>query len=955
MAHGGRPRYRQEESETGVQGGQQGVYSIFRRCLLRRDRISRSECFLCGKQASQGTSSLSASPCWSRQVVWRAKRDVEYPPENQADTHNAKRQRQHAGAETAVRPFAFTVGTSASAGLLGAPVGPPPASSAAFGETLQEAFDAAVAVQTRNLKRSLSDDERLVVKSAEVPSRTRARSLFTVPLPFALTPWQVLLWSYVAKMDELSTAILRETVEPINSVPGSDSSTELGERKISATSRSGSSGNEEGGRSGGGSKRSGRWVRKLKPLGDSDSESSEADSEYNEPSPKSLEKETSTHLTRRGRRVRKASEFLDPSAPPSKEANSSDSAQGGDDVPDPPKVIISGDGVKGEPLSWRDGLVCGGYFDLVPRHLAQGLHVECGRVATRVEWEGSGASSCRVTTESSHPRLRRTFSKDDVPGGADGEQGDDDADCRVDECDFIVVALPLGVMKGRHAASSVKWIPDLPPRKIEAFKHIGFGAENKVILRFTECFWEADKPYIQITDDRFRILNGLCFGKGNTLVVHCSPPFGNGYDGLSDDQDVVAEVMRTLKGMYSSNSRGVVPSSASAVPMATPDTSVPDWPIFFHVTRWHEDPFSMGAYSFWPKGMELQHVLDSARPEPEMHVTSREACEGDHNRHGPLAPPRLFFCGEHATIHDAQCVHGACNSGERAGRQVACAALGRLEALHACIEGEEKFWYSLPTDFPDEDEGDEICCGPNASGTFELPASNLRDVPSGKSLLMDPSFSPFPTEEAVKWHRSERWFFSCPCGTEGQNYDDGSPMIQCDGCASWQHESCVIKLKLFVADSMLSSSGAHKCHQCEPSLFQNTSISLQPPEQEPPKLVGGNQDGLTGLLGVKGFEWLAGCNSEDDEHYDNEDVEASNPISCEGITTNVNDDSGDSDTDTADASELSAVSQAEWRSLAERINEARRAISNAGQKTLANVLEVTAILASQARVGGEVV
>ena len=39
-------------------------------------------------------------------------------------------------------------------------------------------------------------------------------------------------------------------------------------------------------------------------------------------------------------------------------------------------------------------------------------------------------------------------------------------------------------------------------------------------------------------DERFRILNGHYFGKFNTLVFHCSPPFGNGYNGLSDDEVV---------------------------------------------------------------------------------------------------------------------------------------------------------------------------------------------------------------------------------------------------------------------------------------------------------------------------------------------------------------------------------------------------------------------------------
>ena len=99
-------------------------------------------------------------------------------------------------------------------------------------------------------------------------------------------------------------------------------------------------------------------------------------------------------------------------------------------------------------------------------------------------------------------------------------------------------------------------------------------------------------------DDRFRILNGHYFGKFNTLIFHCSPPFGNGYNGLSDDK-VVEQTMITLRGMY----------GTEAVPAA---------PLFSHVTRWDSDPFSMGAYSYWKTGMQLEDVLNSARPEPEM-------------------------------------------------------------------------------------------------------------------------------------------------------------------------------------------------------------------------------------------------------------------------------------------------------------------------------------------------
>ena len=31
----------------------------------------------------------------------------------------------------------------------------------------------------------------------------------------------------------------------------------------------------------------------------------------------------------------------------------------------------------------------------------------------------------------------------------------------------------------------------------------------------------------------------------------------------------------------------------------------------------------------------------------------------------------------------------------------------------------------------------------------------------------------------------KRWFFRCPCGIEGSQYDDGKDMVQCAACYDW--------------------------------------------------------------------------------------------------------------------------------------------------------------------------
>jgi hypothetical protein len=37
----------------------------------------------------------------------------------------------------------------------------------------------------------------------------------------------------------------------------------------------------------------------------------------------------------------------------------------------------------------------------------------------------------------------------------------------------------------------------------------------------------------------------------------------------------------------------------------------------------------------------------------------------------------------------------------------------------------------------------------------------------------------------------EYWWFSCGCGAEGEKYDDGTEMIECDRCHVWQHTACL--------------------------------------------------------------------------------------------------------------------------------------------------------------------
>ena len=111
------------------------------------------------------------------------------------------------------------------------------------------------------------------------------------------------------------------------------------------------------------------------------------------------------------------------------------------------------------------------------------------------EWDASGEYRCVVTSATGEEFL----------------------------CDYVVVALPLGVLQGRARRSEVTFVPPLSPRKRSAIAALGMGTENKVVLRFESCFWPAKARFLNCTDQRYRFINMHAYGKPNVIVAHVAP------------------------------------------------------------------------------------------------------------------------------------------------------------------------------------------------------------------------------------------------------------------------------------------------------------------------------------------------------------------------------------------------------------------------------------------------
>jgi len=244
------------------------------------------------------------------------------------------------------------------------------------------------------------------------------------------------------------------------------------------------------------------------------------------------------------------------------------------------------------------------------------------------------------------------------------------------ECDYVIVTVPLGVLKNKV----IKFTPSLSHEKTEAIEMMGMGTENKVYMRFHEMFWPTRFRFIQCTDKRFRFLNLDMYGKKNTLLVHVSPPYAATFNGKSDDNDVVKEICKLCKTMFKLKE--------------TPE------PVFAHVTRWGQDVHAYGAYSYMPIGSTTQHVAALAKSEYD---------------------GRVYFAGEACSVEGAQCVHGAVLTGNAAA--VSILGLGNVDIDEDKIVGESaglqlessvhsvqcskcKRWRVRPVVVDDQDEDD---------------------------------------------------------------------------------------------------------------------------------------------------------------------------------------------------------------------------------------------------------
>jgi monoamine oxidase len=208
-----------------------------------------------------------------------------------------------------------------------------------------------------------------------------------------------------------------------------------------------------------------------------------------------------------------------------------------------------------------------------------------------------------------------------------GENGVDiDTQNQHFHADYVIITVPLGVLK----AGTIHFSPALPKQKQNSIHKLRMGVYDKIYLLFDKPFWDKDSEWLGYAPsnpkETIDILNYYKVNKTPILLLFTAGSLAEHME-LWTDKKIVDHMMGILRKIYGKN--------------------IPN-PSAYTITRWNQDPYSYGSYSYLPRGENLNHFQILAEP-----VSSR-----------------LFFAGEATSSTDPATVHGAYATGLRAATEV---------------------------------------------------------------------------------------------------------------------------------------------------------------------------------------------------------------------------------------------------------------------------------------------
>ncbi|GFP87059.1 lysine-specific histone demethylase 1 homolog 1 [Phtheirospermum japonicum] len=195
------------------------------------------------------------------------------------------------------------------------------------------------------------------------------------------------------------------------------------------------------------------------------------------------------------------------------------------------------------------------------------------------------------------------------------------------QSDMVLCTVPLGVLK----KGGIEFVPELPQRKKDAIERLGFGLLNKVAILFPYDFWGGEiDTFGHLTDEPdmrgefFLFYSYSSVAGGPLLIALVAGEAALKFEMMSPVESV-NRVLEILKGIFSP--KGI---------------AVPD-PVQAVCTRWGQDQFSYGSYSYVAIG----------------------ASGDDYDILAEDVAGRVFFAGEATNKQYPATMHGAFLSGMR--------------------------------------------------------------------------------------------------------------------------------------------------------------------------------------------------------------------------------------------------------------------------------------------------
>ncbi|KAJ5942068.1 hypothetical protein N7516_002236 [Penicillium verrucosum] len=206
--------------------------------------------------------------------------------------------------------------------------------------------------------------------------------------------------------------------------------------------------------------------------------------------------------------------------------------------------------------------------------------------------------------------------------------------------DHVVFTGSLGVLKQQK----IKFEPPLPDWKRGAIDRLGFGIMNKVVLVFKEAFWDTKRDMFgllrepnnlasMVQEDyaanrgRFYLFWNVMKTTGLPCLIALMAGDAAHQAESTSDEEIITEVTGQLRNVFK-------------------HTTVPD-PLETIITRWGQDPFTYGSYSY---------VAAEAFPD-DYDLMARSI-------------GNLHFAGEATCGTHPATVHGAYLSGLRAASEI---------------------------------------------------------------------------------------------------------------------------------------------------------------------------------------------------------------------------------------------------------------------------------------------